>query len=207
MDAKEAVVAARNHITSENHNLANVQLDLEEVVPDPARRDWRVILSFTPPGGQQGQQSASTSRNYKKVIINDTNGSLVSMMDCTPCAPKCVCKMPTKDACAARQSKQPGRTAPAPMSWLGRVRSLRYGLHSLWRIIFVYASAAAGLVSLIVLYIKVVWGDSSSLSLGEIVIILAALAGMFIGFFAEGIWWLRRSRQPCGNKKKKRWPC
>ena len=88
MDAKEAADAARSHITSENHNLANVQLDLEEVVPDPARRDWRVILSFTPPGGQQGQQGASTSRDYKKVIISDTNGALVSMRGCTPYTPK-----------------------------------------------------------------------------------------------------------------------
>ena len=88
MNAKEAADAARSHITSENRNLVNVQLDLEEVVPDPARRDWRVILSFTPPGGQQGQQGASTSRDYKKVIISDTNGALVSMKGCTPYTPK-----------------------------------------------------------------------------------------------------------------------
>ena len=88
MNAKEAADAARNHITSENHNLANVRLDLEEVMPDPARRDWRVILSFTPPGGQQGQQGASTSRDYKKVIVSDTNGALVSMRGCTPYTPK-----------------------------------------------------------------------------------------------------------------------
>ena len=112
MDAKEAAGAARKHLTSENRSLVNVQLDLEEVVPDPARRDWRVILSFPSLGAQQGQQSTSAERRYKEIIIRDADGSLICMADRTPCAPKS-CKIP----CTAGQCTQPGSTAPAPFGW------------------------------------------------------------------------------------------
>ena len=187
MDPKEAADAARNYITVALPGLDPAQLRLEEVAKCGWRK-WRVTLSFTPPWYQQAQQGTNPPRIYKDIIIKGAGkgaGSVISMTDCTPCAPK---------------SAQPSCVAPASMSWWG-------GARTLWRAIFVYASAAAGLASLIVLYIKVGWGDSSSLSLGEIVIIMAALAGMFIGFFAEGLRCQRRSRQRCGNKKKKRCSC
>lgn len=187
MDPKEAADAARNYITVALPGLDPAQLRLEEVAKCGWRK-WRVTLSFTPPWYQQAQQGTNPPRIYKDIIIKGAGkgaGSVISMTDCTPCAPK---------------SAQSSCVAPAPMSWWDSARTL-------WRAIFVYASAAAGLASLIVLYLKVGWGDSSSLTPGEIVIILAALGGMSIGLVAEGLWWQRRSRHRCGNKKKKRCTC
>ena len=197
MNVKEAADAARNYITSENPGLVNVPLDLEEAVPDPARREWRVTLSFTRPGGQQGQQSASTSRSYKEIIINDTDGAVISMPNRTPCAPKSVCKIPTQDACTAGQSKQPGSAEPPPFS-------LKDSLRVLLMISFAYPITASGAASLIVLFVKVRSEDFPE-GLGDIFILLAALAGMFIGYFAEGRRLLRGGSRRSGNRNEKWW--
>lgn len=191
MDVKEAADAARNYITVALPGLDPTQLGLEEVTLDPDRREWRVTLSFIPPWEQQGQQSANVPRSYKQIVINDTSGSVISLTDRTFCAPKS-CKIP----CTAGQCAQLG--CAAPISWWDTPRS--------WlRLFFVYPSAAVGWASLGMLYIKVAFGEPLS---GEAVISSVALfVGVVIGLFAEGIWWLRRSRQRCGNKKKKRCSC
>ena len=192
MNVKEAAAAARNYITSENPGLVNVPLDLEEAVPDPARREWRVTLSFTRPGGQQGQQSVSTSRSYKEIIINDTDGSVISMPNRTPCAPKS-CKI----SCTAGQCAQPGCAAPAHMSWRDTWRT--------WcKIIFVYPTAAVGWTGLIMLYIEIGLGNPSSREFW--LPLLAGAVGTFIGLFAEGLWWQRGGRRCSRNKRKKRRP-
>lgn len=167
MDAKEAVVAARNHITSDNRNLANVQLDLEEVVPDPARRDWRVILSFTPPGGQQGQQGASTSRDYKKVIVSDTNGALVSMRGCTPYTPK--------PACAGQpvRSRASGR-------WSHSVRSL-------WQALVTIPAAAMTVAAIALLILQPLFGVTANEAIDAFIVPGAYVVGLIIGLVVVGL--------------------
>ena len=200
MDAKEAADAARNYTSDALPGLDPAQLGLEAVTLDPARREWRVIISFTPPWEQQGQQSANAPRSYKEIIISDADGSVISMTDRASCAPKGAGKIPAQDACTACRSKQPKCESGPAVSWWDSVISL-------WRIIFVYTGAPAGFASLVNLYIEVRFEGPSSLEWGELLIILAAFVGMLSGFFAEGVWWLRRSRQRCGNKKKKRCTC
>ena len=180
MNAKEAADVARTHIINENHNLSTVRLDLEEVVPDPARRDWRVILSFTPPGGQQGQQGASTSRDYKKVIINDTNGSLVSMMDCTPCAPKCVCKIPAQDACTAEQHER--QRTGTPLRWWHSPRSL-------FRAFVATPGAIAGWLTGGVMIVQAASGEPTIYSA---LVLLAYVVGMIAGLVIEVCWWRKQ---------------
>lgn len=203
MDATDAADAARNYITIEISGFVPNQLALEEAAQDPTRREWRVTLTFTRPGGQQEQQSASAARSYKKIIINDTDGLVISMPDPTPCPPKSVCKVPAQDACTAGRGEQSGCVAPTPMSRRGRVhsfvRSLWDLLRSLWRRCFLYASTAMALASLITLYTT---GESKSwIPLG------AAALGTTIALFAEGRWGSRGRRRRSGNRKKKRGPC
>lgn len=187
MNAKKAAAAARKYIISDVFPGQKItQLGLEEVVKC-GRRKWRVTLGFTPPWYQQTQQETNDPRIYKDIVIK-ADGSAISMTRRSFCAPKSVCKIPAQDACSAGQIAQLG--CAAPTSWWDSARSV-------WRIIFVYGSGAAGLTSLITLFI----------SRDSWVLLLAALGGMFVGFFAEGIWWLRRGRQRCGNKKKKRCTC
>ena len=162
MDAKEAVVAARNHITSDNRNLANVQLDLEEVVPDPARRDWRVILSFTPPGGQQGQQGASTSRDYKKVIVSDTNGAMVSMSKCTPYISK------SASAGQSVRSRASGR-------WLRGAKSLRRALVTI-------PLAAMSVAIIVLLFLQPALGDTAIEVINAFIMPGAYVMGLSIGY-------------------------
>lgn len=192
MNVKEAAAAARNYITSENPGLVNVPLDLEEAVPDPARREWRVTLSFTRPGGQQGQQSVTTSRSYKEIIINDTDGSVISMPNRTPCASKS-CKIP----CTAGQCAQPGCTTPAPFS-------LKDTLCILFRIFFVYPVSSMALTSVSVLYIGIAF-DALPEGVGETFVLSAVYVGIVIGYFAEGRRLLRGGTRHSGNKKKKWW--
>ena len=200
MDAKEAADAARNYVSDALPGLDPAQLGLEEITLDPARREWRVILSFTPPWEQQGQQSANAPRSYKEIIVSDADGSVISMTDRASCAPKGVCKIPAQDACTACQSKQPKCESKPEVSWWDVLRTGS-------RIIFVYPRSAVGLTTLIVLYIKVGLDDSHRWGTGETFILSALFMGIIIGLVAEGRWWLRRGCQGCGNKKKKRCTC
>ena len=196
MNVKEAAAAARNYITSENPGLVNVPLDLEEAVPDPARREWRVTLSFTRPGGQQGQQSVSTPRSYKEIIINDTDGSPASMTDSTPCASKS-CKIPTQGACTTGQCVQPGYVAPAPMSLWSRTLS---------RTLFLCKAAVRpvrltiGWGSLITLIAEAAFGDLVPIS--DSVLVCTAI----IGLIAEGLRQQRQASQRPNDKECHRRP-
>ena len=173
MDPKEAADAARNYITVALPGLDPAQLSLEEVVPAPITREWRVTFSFPSPGGQQGQQSVSVPRSYKAIIISDADGSVISMTDRTPCAPKCVCKIPAQ---AAR--------------WWDSLRTW-------FRILFVYPIATVGWASLILLYFRVGFGDSTSVNMGDTFILSAVLVGIIIGVVAEGRWWRKKKRCSC----------
>ena len=196
MDAKEAAGAARKHLTSENRSLVNVQLDLEEVVPDPARRDWRVILSFPSLGAQQGQQSASAERRYKELIISDADGSLICITDCTPCAPKSVCKIPTQGASTAGQFTQPGGTASAKFGWGDIWRTL-------WMAFVGPIQSGMGLGSLIVLIIEA-WSHNLTPP-SSIVLLIVVIAGL-IGLFAAGLRQQRQAAQRPNGKKRNRRP-
>ena len=191
MDAKEAVVAARNHITSENRNLANVQLDLEEVVPDPARRDWRVILSFPPLGAQQGQQSTSAGRRYKEITIRDADGSLICIADRTPCASKS-CKVP----CTAGQCTQPGGTAPAKFGWGDIWRTLR-------RAFFGPIQSAMGWGAFVALIVEARSHNPTQLSL---FVLFGVPIAVIIGPIVEGLWQQRQAAQRPNGKKRNRRP-
>ena len=190
MDAKEAADAARKHLTSENSNLVNVQLDLEEVVPDPARRDWRVILSFPSLEAQQGQQSAIAKRSYKELVISNADGSLICMTDRTPCAPKS-CKIP----CTAGQCPQPGGTAPAKFGWGDIWRTL-------CRAFVGPVQLAMGLGSFIVLIIEAL---SHSLTQPSFVL-LGVVTVVIIGLIAEGLRQQRQAAQRPNGKKRNRRP-
>lgn len=190
MDAKEAANVARNHITSENRNLVNVQLDLEEVVPDPAKRDWRVILSFPSLEAEQGQRSTSAERRYKEIIIRDADGSLICMTDRTPCAPKS-CKIP----CTAGQCTQPSCVAPASFSWRDIWRTLR-------RAFVGPVQLAMGLGSFIVLIIE---AFSHSLTQPSFVL-LGVVTAVIIGLIAEGLRQQRQASQRPDDKKCHRRP-
>lgn len=196
MNAKDAAEAARKYITNDVFPGQKItQLGLEEVVKCGWRK-WRVTLGFTPPWYQQTQQGTNDPRIYKDIVIK-ADGSAISMTGRSFCAPKSVCKIPAQDACTAGQSKQPGCADPAPFS-------LKDSLRVLLTISFAYPITASGAASLIVLFVKVRSEDFTE-GLGDIFILLAALAGMFIGYFAEGRRLLRGSARRSGNKKKKWW--
>ena len=195
MDSKGAADAAREYIINDMFPGQKItQLGLEEVVKCGWRK-WRVTLGFTPPWYQQAQQGTNEPRIYKDIVIK-ADGSAISMTGRSICASKSVCKISAQDVWSAEQSAQLG--CAAPTSWWDSARSV-------WRIIFVYASGAAGLASLITLYIKVGLGEPPSVEF--LMPLFAVSAGVVIGLVAEGLWWQRRGRQRCGNKKKKRWPC
>lgn len=188
MDAKEAADAARNYISYALPGLDPAQLGLEEVTLDPDRQEWRVTLRFTPPWGQQGEQSANVPRSYKQVVINDTSGSVISMTDRTFCAPKS-CKIP----CAAGQCAQPGCVAPAPTSLWGRTLSLCKAFVRPVRL-------TIGWGSLITLIAESAFGDLVPISDSVLV------CTVIIALFAEGLRQQRQASQRPNDKKCHRRP-
>lgn len=176
MDAKEAADAARNYITAALPGLDPAQLGLEEVVPDPARRDWRVTFSFPPPGGQQGQQSASAPRSYKEIIISDADGSVISMTDRAPYA--------SKPVSAGKSRSSPSTSG----GWW-------YGFRSLWLAFVLIPGALIGWTTLAA---EIFRATRENPTIDDTIILVVYVVGMIAGLV------IARSRyQQASNNKGK----
>ena len=182
MDAKEAADAARNHITDALPGLDPAQLGLEEITLDPARREWRVTLSFTPPWEQQGQQNANAPRSYKEIIISDADGSVISMTDRMPCAPNSACTERSR-SCSCTSG-----------SWC-------YSARSLWMAFAVIPGVTVGWTTGILAFFKAMLGERT---IDDTIVLMVYVVGMFVGLVTVGLRYQRYpSNKGCGGSSGK----
>ncbi|RST85262.1 hypothetical protein EJC49_16650 [Aquibium carbonis] len=84
MNAKEAVKSAKKYVSEMLAEEGIVNLGLEEIERDDAKKMWNITLGFSRPWNTTGPLSAiaggaAAQRTYRTIRIRETDGHVVSM--------------------------------------------------------------------------------------------------------------------------------